>query len=173
MENLGGLPTPHMLLYHCNLGFPLLDTHSQLVANSKCVTPRDEEAATGLPQWASFEPPSAGYREQVFYHDLVADSNGEVRVALLNRTLDGGLGVYLKYHQQTLPYLVQWKQMGFGTYVLGLEPANCHVEGRVSERASGRLQHLQPGESRDYRLEIGVLDGAAEIDAFVKKVLAD
>jgi hypothetical protein len=56
--------------------------------------------------------------------------------------------------------------MGYGTYVLGLEPANCHVEGRASERASGRLQHLQPGEIRAYRLEIGVLDGPQAMDEF-------
>lgn len=170
VENLGGLATPHMLLYHCNLGFPLLDPSAKLVANSTDITPRDEDAEWGVEQWSTFEAPTAGYREQVFYHEMAADGDGDVRVALLNHTLDGGLGVYLKYHQATLPYLVQWKQMGYGTYVLGLEPANCHVDGRAAERASGRLLQLQPGETRDYRLEIGVLDGAQEMEAFVEKI---
>jgi hypothetical protein len=89
-----------------------------------------------------------------------------VRVALLNHDLDDGLGVYLKYHQATLPNLVQWKQMGYGTYALGLEPANCHVEGIAAERARGSLQYLQPGETRKYRLEFGVLDGVQAMEDF-------
>jgi hypothetical protein len=168
VENLGGLPSPHMMLYHCNLGFPLLAPSAELFANSRRVTPRDADAAAGLTQWSTFEAPTPGYREQVFYHEMEADNDGEVRVALINRALDGGLGVYLKYHQKTLPHLVQWKQLGYGTYVLGIEPANCHVEGIAAERASGRLQILQPSETRHYRLELGVLDGLEEIEAFMR-----
>lgn len=44
--------------------------------------------------------------------------------------------------------------MGEGLYVVGLEPANCHVEGRCAEREMGTLQILQPGEVRLYHLEI-------------------
>jgi len=34
------------------------------------------------------------------------------------------------------------------------------------------LQFLEPGESREYLLEIGVLDGAAEMDAMAAKIRA-
>ena len=44
--------------------------------------------------------------------------------------------------------------MGEGLYVVGLEPANCHVEGRAVERERGTLQIMQPGEVRRYHLEI-------------------
>ena len=56
--------------------------------------------------------------------------------------------------------------MGEGDYVVGMEPANCLVEGREVDRAVGRLQFLEPGESRPYHLEIGVLASAGEIEAF-------
>jgi len=49
-----------------------------------------------------------------------------------------------------------------GTYVVGLEPANCWVEGRAKERERG-LQFLKPGETREYHLEIGVLSSREEI----------
>ncbi|OPZ83792.1 MAG: hypothetical protein BWY76_02117 [bacterium ADurb.Bin429] len=91
-----------------------------------------------------------------------------MRVALLNPAL--GLGVGLRYHQKTLPRFIQWKQMGFGHYVLGLEPANCLVEGRDKERARSTLVILQPGESRDYTLELTALDGAEAMEAFAAEI---
>ncbi len=89
-------------------------------------------------------------------------------VALVNREFDRsqGLGVYVRWHLNELSQFVQWKMMGQGTYVCGLEPATNLVEGRAKERAEGRLSFLEPGESRHYRLEIGVLESCAEIDAF-------
>lgn len=170
VENLGGEPTAHMMLYHCNLGFPVLSPSAKLLTNSATVTPRDAVAAPGLDEYDVFQPPTPGYAEQCFYHEMVTDNAGDVRVALMNYELDGGLGVYLKYHKKTLPIFTEWKQMGFGTYVLGLEPANCHVEGRAAERSKGTLQVLQPGEQRAYHLELGVLDGVEALDAFAQSI---
>jgi len=170
VENMGGEPTPHLMLYHCNLGFPMLSPDAKLVTNSRKVTPRDAVAAAGLDKYAEFQPPAAGYTEQCFFHEMVADNAGKVRAALVNRMLDNGLGVCLSYHQKSLPNFIQWKMMGFGSYVLGMEPSNGLVGGRVSEREAGRLQMLQPGEQRTYHLEIGVLDGLDEIEEFERAI---
>jgi hypothetical protein len=62
---------------------------------------------------------------------------------------------------------------GEGTYVVGMEPANCLVEGRDKERERGTLQFLQPGERREYDLEIGVLTSIEmieELEALVTKL---
>lgn len=56
---------------------------------------------------------------------------------------------------------MQWKQVGQGTYVLGLEPANCLGEGRSAARERGTLVELAPGEVRSYALEMKVLAGKA------------
>ncbi len=170
VENLGGAPTPHMLLYHCNFGFPLLGPDAQVVSSSRQVTPRDAAAADGVFDHAGFQAPVPGYTEQVFFHDMVADNAGDVRVALVNRALDGGLGVGMTYHKASLPYFTQWKQMGFGSYVLGLEPGNCQVMGRPAERAAGRLRTLQPGETVDYKLEFTVLDTVPAIEEFETRI---
>lgn len=60
----------------------------------------------------------------------------------------------LRYRVDQYPYLVEWKMMRTGAFVVGLEPANYHVEGRSAERQSGSLQVLQPQEVRNYELEI-------------------
>jgi hypothetical protein len=55
--------------------------------------------------------------------------------------------------------------MTHGLYVCGIEPANCHVDGRVRERERGTLQNLSPGEKKVLSMEIGVLYGAKELDS--------
>ena len=168
VENRGFETTPHMILYHCNFGFPIVSEGSELVAPSAEVHPRDAGADAGLDRHAVMDPPTPGYAEQVFYHTMRPDLEGMVSVALVNRRINAGhgLGVYVRYRQAELPRFVQWKMMGQGTYVVGLEPGNAGVEGRSVERSHGTLRELAPGEAIDYHIEIGVLAGADEIAAF-------
>ncbi|MBI3947631.1 MAG: aldose 1-epimerase family protein [Armatimonadetes bacterium] len=172
VRNEGYERAEHMLLYHVNLGFPVVDDGTVLVAPSRAVTPRDAEAEEGKEAYAEFRGPRRGYREKVYYHEMRPESDGLVPVALVNRHANAGagFGVYLLYGHRELPHFVEWKMLGQGTYVVGLEPANCLVEGRAKERAEGRLQFLEPGEQRNYRLEIGVLPSLLEIAAFEERV---
>lgn len=56
--------------------------------------------------------------------------------------------------------------MDAGTYVVGMEPANCLVMGRPKEREAGTLQVLQPSGVRVYDVEIGVLAGEMAIEEY-------
>jgi len=156
ITNEGFEPYPHLLLYHINLGFPLIGPNTRLNIDSVKVMPRDADAEPGLDQWSEFQEPTAGYREQVFRHQPRAGKNCVAQAKVENPDL--GLVLQLSFNQQLLPYLFQWKMMGQGTYVLGVEPANCGVlHGRAAARAQGDLPHLQPGEERQYWLELDVL----------------
>jgi hypothetical protein len=167
VANEGRQTTPHMMLYHVNFGFPLLDGGAELLAPSRTVTPRDAVAAAGLDAYGTYEAPVEGYAEQCFYHDMVAADDGHVTALLVNRAWQQGqgLGIALRYRQAELPCFTQWKMVCAGTYVTGLEPANCWVEGRTKDRERGMLQFLEPGETREYQLEIAVLDGQEAIAA--------
>jgi hypothetical protein len=44
------------------------------------------------------------------------------------------------------------------------------VLGRAWNRKNRTLEYLQPGETRDFHIELGVLDGAKEIRAFEREV---
>ena len=162
--NKGFRQSPLMMLYHINLGWPLLDDGAELYLNARSMRPRDAEAERGTASSAKIPSPISGYREQVFYHDLIADSNDFVSTLLANRKL--ALGVFVQYRQKELPRFIQWKMVGEGEYVLGFEPANCLVEGRAKERERGTLQFLEPGETREFLVHIGVLDGIGAIDQF-------
>jgi len=165
VTNEGFLPTPHMILYHVNAGFPIVDGGSQLIAPSRAVTPRDEDARLGLQEYNRFSAPLPNYREQVFFHEMQAASDGYVMAALVNPAFNNGqgLGFYVRYRQQELPCFNQWKMMGESVYAVGLEPASNWVSGRAVERERGALQILQPGEQRSYHLEFGVLASKADI----------
>ncbi len=173
VANEGFQTTPHMMLYHCNFGFPLLAEGAELIAPSETVVPRGEVAAPGLDAHARYEAPIDGYVEQVFYHDMAPDGDGYVTVLLVNRAFNSsqGRGIYLRYRQAELPLFIQWKNVCTGTYVTGLEPANCLVEGRDKDRERRILQFLEPGEQREYSLEIGVLADNAEIEEAAAKIV--
>jgi hypothetical protein len=157
VTNEGFTPYPHMILYHFNLGFPLVSENSQIHLQAKETVPRDKDAEAGVANWKNMQPPTAGYREQVFRHTPEADDEGNVQVEVENPGL--GLGLRLTYANPNLPYLFQWKMMGEGMYVLGIEPANCGViQGRATARERGELPHLTPGESRCYEFEVEALE---------------
>ncbi len=166
--------TPHMILYHINGGYPCVDAGSKLVSPTVEAVPRDDVAQTDKEHYYRNDPPTVGYNERCYYHDMATDQAGNTFAALINRNLPGGqaFGFYVKYNKKELPFFTQWKMNGAREYVVGMEPANCHVEGRGSERARGTLQFLKPGETRTYRLELGVLDGLDEVNGFEKQVEA-
>lgn len=161
VENLGYAKTEFMILYHMNMGFPLISEDTQLILPVKKTKPRDKEAAKGIKSYAQCLAPQPDYKEQVFYHTPKPAKDGRVTLGVVNHKLS--LGLYIRYPVKELPNLVQWKMMGEGSYVVGIEPANCQVEGRAVERKQGTLQFLAPGEKKEFHLEIGVVTSADEI----------
>lgn len=144
VENEGFRSTPLMQLYHMNFGWPLVDDGSVLEAVSHKVIPQNDIAAAGLGEWNRMTEPEPGFVEQVFYHDIPAGEDGMAAIRLRNQKL--GLMLEVSYRTRELPWLVQWKQMGQGEYVLGLEPANCFPEGQAAMIKRGMLRTLAPGE---------------------------
>lgn len=174
VTNLSASETPHMMLYHCNMGFPVVDEGSSLIAPVADMKPRDAEAEKGADQYATIPAPISGFKEQVYYLDMATDKNGMVSAALVNRNFNNGqgFGVYMRYPKNELPKFSEWKNPLEGMYVVGMEPGNCWVEGISKEKERGTLQYLKPGETREYHLEIGVLSSQDEIRAFESEISA-
>ncbi len=157
-----------MLLFHFNVGYPLLDENAYLIVPSVHVTPRDGDAKAGIEFWDRCQKPTRNYREQVFYHDLKADSDGNTAVSLVNEKL--GLGLVIRFNKNQLFNFTQWKQMGEGEYVMGLEPCNCFVDGRTALRNANVIDYMEPGEVRRFDLTIEILAGVEEIQHFSKAI---
>ncbi|MDQ7026363.1 MAG: aldose 1-epimerase family protein [Anaerolineae bacterium] len=158
ITNIGDEPTPFMLLYHCNVGYPLVREGTELLVASD-IYPRDDDALSGVETWQTYEGASVGYPEQVFFHHAKQDNTHTAQAALFNEDI----GLKFAWKTDTLPYLTQWKNTRQGIYVCGIEPGNCIPEGQNAARESGRLVMLQPNETQSFDLTIEVLDGAEAI----------
>ena len=169
VENRTAETTPHMMLYHVNIGFPILSEKARLLANSADVVPRDAASQAGLDCWDRFEPPLAGREHQLFYHRLTPDAGGRAHIALVGQVGDEPMGVYLSFTHETLPWFANWKCMTAGDYVTGIEPCNAWVEGRAVERQAGRLRFLEGWQKVSYEVEFGVLVGRAQIEQFARQ----
>ncbi len=167
VENMGGRRTPFMILYHCNFGHPLLAAGARILSKPHPVQPREKASEPGLASVAHVSAPDANWSTQVFYHEPVPDADGWVTIVLANPSFNGGqgLGLEIRYRKAELPFLTHWKQFSIGDYVMGIEPGNCHVGGRVWEREHGTLQYLEPGERRDLALDFRILPDNRAIEA--------
>lgn len=165
-ENTGSTKCPMMILYHMNMGYPLLDEDSELYVNSDKIVPRNEHAAEGLADWNHMEKPQMGYEERCFYHSFEkkADSPALNALAAIFQP-KAHIGLAIRFDSASLDHFTEWKQMGFRDYALGLEPGNSHCDGRDKMRAEGQLKFLEPGATTDYGVRIELLDGREQFEA--------
>lgn len=154
ITNIGPTHCPHMFLYHCNIGFPVVDEGSALIYPAPSGVPVSEAR---VEDYASLTGPISPYVEQCYEHEMIPDADGWVSAAVVNPSRS--LGVFQRYRKDQLPQHITWRQLGRGTYVLAMEPSTNHDAGRFDARERGDLIFLEPGETRHYNLEIGVLCG--------------
>jgi hypothetical protein len=170
VRNLGFYPTPHALLYHINLGWPVVDKETRLVAPIQS-TPFmvHDPRATDIGPIEQADPQSRFF-QQVYEHQIVAEDDGTARAALINDAFEtpaGETGVALEiaYDGRAMPAFFQWQNLQEGNYVVAIEPATVHGGSRSDWKERGELQIINHDDQRDYRLAITPHAGAAAISA--------
>jgi galactose mutarotase-like enzyme len=165
VTNLSGNPAEMQLLYHVNFGPPILDPGAKVVAPVKTVMPRDARAAEGIAAWDSYANEQAGFSEQVYFFELLADSAGMTRVLLKNAHATQGVG--LRYSKTQLPYFTLWKNtpMAADGYVTGLEPGTNFPNPRSFEGEQGRVVKLAPGASAKFEVDLDIYADAKGVAA--------
>jgi hypothetical protein len=177
VENLGFHRTPHMLLYHVNIGWPVLDDGAEVLAPiaSTPYLAHDEDATDVDYRFQT--APLDGFREQVYAHDVTPESDGIVPAALINRRFDWGdgrkgLGFLMQYYKSELPCLLQWQNLQAGNYVMGIEPCTVWPGSRQEQRERGEIRWLDHGQHCSYSLRFSALAGEAELDRVADRVKA-
>ncbi len=145
VTNVGYKASPYTILYHMNFGYPMLSEISELIIDPENTVAATPFAAEGISEFRRFIKPTADIEEQVYFHSMKGDDNGRSQVSLLNRDL--GISVTIGFNSGQLPYLTEWKMMGMGDYVLGLEPCNVPARNRVALKEDNMLPWLKPEES--------------------------
>jgi hypothetical protein len=158
--NRGNGPATHMLLYHCNMGWPLIDAGTRLNWKGPW------ESRGGKLDNEIFHP-DGNFRicpepmdshhdggEACAFIDIEPDANGYCQCSAFNPQL--GFGLEISFLKDQLPWLVNWQHWGKGEYVTALEPATNLTVGQSYARKQGSLIELKPNESRQYNLKISI-----------------
>ena len=145
IKNIGSAEAPLEVLYHCNIGYPLLSENTVLDIPASVTEPRNDHAKKGLSDCLKMEKPQRGYEEMCYYHTL---SQGKVSAY----SPDIKKRVTISFDTAELPCFVEWKMMGEQDYVLGLEPGNCLPDGRDVMRQKGMLEFLKPDEEKRHHI---------------------
>jgi hypothetical protein len=169
--NRGNTPAPHMLLYHFNFGWPLVDEGTDIIWQGewqsrdgapynqifregnnfrKCLPPTEDHNGTG---------------EEAAFINITPDDSGQCTCGLYNAHL--GLALALRFPKKQLPWLTNWQHFGQNEYVTGLEPGTNPPIGQAKAREQNQLIQLAPGESRVYHLEIQILTDQLSINQFL------
>lgn len=125
LENCGTRAEDYCLLYHVNVGYPMLDEGAELIDDAEEVIPRTPWAEEHAAARRQMGAPVDNEEEQCYFLRLKTPC-----VTLKNAAL--GKQFTLEWSQETLPNFVEWKSMASGDYALGLEPSTTELDGRFA-----------------------------------------
>lgn len=161
VENRSDRPATIQMLYHVNLGPPLLGGGAEVVVPVAELAPRDMAAVPDVPTWNRFDAPRAGRGEQVHFMRLEPDAAGRGTALLV--APEGGQAASLSWRAGELPCFTLWKNQGglADGYVTGLEPATNFPNPRSFEERQGRVVTLAPKGGIEFDLALEHHAGAA------------
>lgn len=172
--NHGNIPAPHMLLYHINLGWPLVDEGVDICWQGEWSSREGDDKARIFKEGEAFRTGKptlsehVGGGEEAAFIDVVSDEEGRCVCGVHNPNL--GIALAVEFNKSQLPWLTNWQHCGPGEYVLGMEPGTHPPVGQSRAREAGTLIMLEPGERRKYEVTIRVHQGDNEIRQFLARV---
>jgi len=169
VSNDWGEPSNLELLYHINLGVPLLGPGSKLFVPVRRVAPRYPGEEGNITEWDSYGPETPGFKNVVLLMEAMADHSGRTLAVLQNAA--GRQGLCVKYNKNQLPYFTLWKNLQVATdgYVTGLEPATNYPHTQSIEKRQGRVIELPPGGTHT---SVITLEALPDADAVARAVRA-
>lgn len=130
------------LLYHINVGYPMLDEGGKIEAKVKEVGFSNEWARENQNTMYDIEEPLSEKKETCYYLHLE-----EPKISLINEKIKKKFTV--EYSKETLPYFLEWKSMASGDYALGLEPCTTEIRNL-------KYSEIKPNEKVEFLIKISV-----------------
>ena len=123
--NEGYKDEEYCLLYHINVGYPMLDDGAKIVAEIESYTPRTAWAKQSEATIYEMSASVPNQEETCYFLKL-----RKPQITLVNKIL--GKKFTVSYSGDTLPHFVEWKSMASGDYALGLEPCTTELDERFT-----------------------------------------
>ena len=122
LTNKGTKEEKYCLLYHCNVGYPMLDEGVTVEQDARSILPRNKHAADHIADRTTFPAPLDNEDESCYYI-----KNNVPEIVVTNKKL--GKKFVLDYTGDTLPCQVQWVTNATRDYALGIEPSTSFMDG--------------------------------------------
>ena len=135
----------YCLLYHVNVGYPMMDAGAKIVGDITDCQPRTEWAEKKMKTAFQVEAPIPNFEETCYYFKLK-----KPEVSLVNETI--GKKFTVSYSGDTLPEFLAWKSIASGDYAVGLEPTTTKLDGLFEYSTIGA------GETLEFRVELSVTE---------------
>jgi galactose mutarotase-like enzyme len=145
LVNRGTREENYCLLYHINLGYPMLDAGTEVVVDAASIQPRTPHSAANMDAREIFPAPMDNEEERCYLIE-----NNTNFVTALNRKL--GRKLTLSYSKDTLPCFLQWSSPASQDYALGLEPATSFLDDQFAYR------QIAPEERKAFFVELSFED---------------
>ena len=143
LVNEGFRDEDYCLLYHINVGYPMLDEGARVELDAERCTPRTPWSRENEKTAFEVSLPEPNREECCYFLKLRRPT-----ASLVNQKL--GKAFRLEYSADTLPCFVEWQSMASGDYALGLEPCTAELDDTFAYRV------IEPGERIAFRLSLGV-----------------
>ena len=119
--NIGYKEEEYCLLYHINVGYPMLDNGAKVIADVESYTPRTAWAKQNETTMYAMSGAVPNQEETCYFLKL-----SKPEISLINEKI--GKKFTVSYSGDTLPHFVEWKSMASGDYALGLEPCTTELD---------------------------------------------
>jgi hypothetical protein len=127
LVNEGYKTEEYCLLYHINVGYPMLDDGAKVIADVESYTPRTAWAKQNEATMYAMNDAVPNQEETCYFLKLK-----KPEITLVNEKI--GKEFTVTYSGDTLPCFVEWKSMASGDYALGLEPSTTELDDGFAYR---------------------------------------
>lgn len=161
VTNRANIRSEHIILYHCNFGYPILDEGAEIIYDGKLVSrsvlDTDDERFNSNVDYKKVPAPMKSHKstgEACAFIDPKADRKGICTTGIYNKKL--GFAAMMEFNKSQLPYMTTWHHFGPSEYVLGLEPGSYTSMGAEVAKKDNAMVKLSPGKSAVYELKISI-----------------
>ena len=141
--NAGYRDEEYCLLYHINVGYPMLDAGARVVADVEKCSARTDWARQNIDTAFAMSESVPNQDETCYFLTLKSPE-----ISVVNENF--GRKLTVSYSNDTLPCFVEWKSMASGDYALGLEPSTTELSDGFTYKT------ITPGEEKAFKVKIKI-----------------